>query len=86
MFACAYLAQGNLEEAKKYISAILFKTPEELFSHKKLGIIYFKENNFSSAISEFSLVKNLAPSNVETALLLALSHAQDNNPAKRWNY
>lgn len=79
MFSLSFLKLDNLEEAKKYISAILLKKADDINSHKKLGIIYVEEKNFKEAASEFALVKNLNPADPQNTLLLSMAYALEDN-------
>ena len=82
MYSSAHLLDDNFIEAKKFISAIIYKTPEDIVSHKKLGITFLKEDNISASLSEFTLVKNLSPNDISGNILLSISHFKDNNLEK----
>lgn len=85
MLSCAYLALGKNEEAKKYIAAIIFKKADEIFAHKKMGIIYLLESNFDAAQAEFTMLKNLAPQDTDNSMFLELTQTIDKSSVSGLN-
>ena len=72
----------NPQESKKILATITAKDRTDIDSHKKLGIIYLRENNIQAALGEFTLTKNLSPSDLNNNLLLAAADTLNNDPEK----
>ena len=79
LLSSAYILLENYGESKKIISAITEKNQADIDSHKKLGLIYLRENNVRAALGEFTLTRNLSPSDLSGSLLLAASCALNND-------
>ncbi|MFC1510550.1 tetratricopeptide repeat protein [Candidatus Omnitrophota bacterium] len=75
MLSTAYLILNNNEDAKKHLLQITQKKPDDITSHMKMGLIHIREKNFNGAIGEYTLSKNLTPSNINVNLLLALAYS-----------
>ncbi|MBN1869549.1 MAG: hypothetical protein JW847_03115 [Candidatus Omnitrophica bacterium] len=75
--ACSLLE--NYDESKKTLLSITEKDRADIDSHKKLGVIYLKENDVRAALAEFTLIKNLAPADLTGNLLLAASDCLNND-------
>ena len=79
LLSSVHIMLKNYEESKKIISAIIVKNRTDIDSHKKLGLIYLRENNIRAALGEFTLTRNLSPSDLSGNLLLAASCALNND-------
>ena len=79
LLSSAYILQENYAESKKIVSSITGKNQTDIDSHKKLGIIYLRENNIRAALGEFTLTRNLSPSDLNSNLLFAASCALNND-------
>ncbi|MFT5388230.1 MAG: hypothetical protein ACI9E5_001366, partial [Candidatus Omnitrophota bacterium] len=75
MAASAYLMTNDFIQTQKYAKMIIAKNRADINAHKKLGIAYAKKGQLTAAISEFTLVKNLAPSDKDNNLLLSTAYA-----------
>ena len=54
--------EGDLTEAKKFIKAALELEPKNGYFIDSLGWVYFKENNFTAAVTELERAVELVPS------------------------
>jgi len=82
LLSSTYSFLGKYEDSRKILTPLVAQDPKDIDSHKKLGIIYLQENNIRSALGEFTLTKNLSPSDLSGNLLLATSFALNNELAK----
>jgi len=70
------LAQGHYPEAELAYEKLAKIDPNTAEVHANLGLIYFEERKFGSAIPEFQHALKLKPSLVKTSFLLAMSLAE----------
>jgi tetratricopeptide (TPR) repeat protein len=76
MLSCLFLLTKQKNLALQYLSAIIFKKPQDISSHKKLGLTYLQENKTTEAIAEFILLKNSANQDKTSVLLLSIGYSQ----------
>jgi len=82
LLSSTYVLLSKYAESREILSPLSAQNPTDIDSRKKLGIVHLQENNIRSALGEFTITKNLAPSDLDGNLLLATSFALNNNPVK----
>jgi len=82
LLASTYSLLDKYEESRKLLSELSTQDPKDIDTHKKLGIAHLQESNIRAALSEFTLTRNLSPSDLNGNLLLATSYALNNELSK----
>ena len=76
--AMTYLQEGRREEAVDLFSSVLRTYPEEAAAYRGRGVAQMQLGHWSSAVSDFTAVKRLAPDDRENRIDLAMSLAKNN--------
>ncbi|MCP4652288.1 MAG: hypothetical protein GY858_02740 [Candidatus Omnitrophica bacterium] len=79
LLATSFIMTKKTKNAKEALSTIISKKPDDINSHKKLGILHLQEGNLKEALSEFTTIKNLSPADQDVTQLLETAQNKTSN-------
>ena len=80
------LNQGKTNEAIRYYSIVVKERPNDVSSHKMLGFLYYKTNQFTDSLTSYQTAERLSPTDSEIPYAIGLIYMKTKTPEKAEAY
>lgn len=76
------LNQGKTDEAIRYYSIVVQERPNDVSSHKMLGFLYYRTNQFTDSLNSYQIASKLSPTDAEIPYAIGLIYMKTKSPEK----